>query len=102
MQVQSVSQVWTTVEATVTIRLVGNDNHGSVLVVLDAGHLQEDHVLSLAIQALVNKLVDTITPPPCEVLCPDCQVAPIKRSAADGSYSVWMCPSCHALLPVTE
>lgn len=101
MQVQSVPQIWTAVEASVTIRLVGNDNHGSVLVTVEAGYLPEDHVLSLALQALANRMVDCITPT-AGPYCTDCQVPAVKRSAADGSYSVWMCPSCRQLVAVPD
>lgn len=97
MLTQSIPEIWSKVEASVTISLVNNGDDGHILVRVDPGYLTELEVIGLAFQALSNRLCEVLTPSPGP-RCSACQVPAVKRSSPDGAYAIWLCPDCHKLI----
>ena len=52
------------VEASVSVKLLGSDYDGKILIDVDPGHLRQEDVIILALQALVNDIVEWYMPAP--------------------------------------
>jgi len=52
------------VEASVTVKLLGSDCDGKILLEVDPGHLRSEDVVALALQALADEVVEWFMPTP--------------------------------------
>jgi hypothetical protein len=92
-----VTQKWDCVEATITVYLVASENDGAIIVnVKQLPHLYLRETLAMAVQALADRLVNELTPPP-GAACEKCGSYLESRWSTDWAYSIQVCPGCGSI-----